>query len=103
MRQDQAVEFAGTDIHCAKGVGVLVRQHALAKWAYGLGSPTPSHIRDAPKARLVLEHQFDGLTLRPLLADLPEGFGEFFSLLLSQRIAFRMTLVWSELSPVVAV
>jgi hypothetical protein len=26
-----AVEFSGTNIHCAKGVGVLVCQHALAK------------------------------------------------------------------------
>jgi hypothetical protein len=78
MRQDQAVEFAGTNIHCTKSVGVLVREHALAKWAYRLGSPTPSYVRDAPKARLVLKHQFDGLVLRPLFADLPESFGEFF-------------------------
>lgn len=33
VRQDQAVELARADIHCAIGVGVFVRQHALADWA----------------------------------------------------------------------
>jgi len=78
VRQYQAVEFASADIHRTVGVGVLVRQHALAKWAYWLGSPAPAYVRDASKARLVLKHQLDGLALCPVLADFGERFGEFF-------------------------
>jgi len=100
--RNQAVEFARANIHRAKDVGVFARQHALAKWAYGLGSPAPTHVRDAPKARLVLKHQLDGLILRPLFADFSEDFGEFSPLLLSHMIAFGMAFVGREFSPVVA-
>jgi hypothetical protein len=78
LRQDQAVEFTSTHIHRAKDVGVFVRQHGLANGAQRLGRPAPAHIRDAPEARLVLEHQLDGLALRPVFADGSERFGEFF-------------------------
>ncbi len=78
VRQHQAIELASADIHRTVGVGVLVRQHSLAKWAYWLGVPAPTHVRDAPKARLVLKHQLDGFALGPVFADFGERFGEFF-------------------------
>lgn len=76
--QDQAVEFASANIDGTKRVGVLVRQHALAKWAYRLGCPAPAHISNASKTRFVLEHQLDGLAVRPDFADFGQRFGEFF-------------------------
>lgn len=78
VRQDQTVEFTRAHIHRAIDLGVLVCQHGLANGAQWLGSPTPAHVRDAPKARLVLEHQLDDLALRPVLADGGERFGAFF-------------------------
>ena len=78
MRQYQTVEFPSADINCAKGIGVFVREHALAKWTHRLWSPAPAYIRDASEARLVLKHQLDGLALRPFLPNAGESFGEFF-------------------------
>ena len=78
MRQDQAIELTRAHIYRAIDVGVFVRQHGLADGAQWLGCPTPAHVRDAPEARLVLEHQLDGLALGPVLADGGERFGEFF-------------------------
>lgn len=78
MRQDQAIELASADINRTKGIGVLVRQHSLAQWSYWLWRPTPAHIRDAPKARLILKHQLDGFAMRPVFADFGELFVEFF-------------------------
>ena len=78
VRQYQTVKLSSADIHCAIGVGVLVREHALADRANRLGSPASTYIRDAPKARLVLKHQLEGLALRPVFADVGEIFGEFF-------------------------
>ena len=78
VRQDQTVKLAGADIHRTVGVGVLVRQHGLAQWAHWFGCPATAHVRDAAKARLVLEHQLEWLALRPVLVDLTERFGKFF-------------------------
>ncbi len=78
VRQDQTVEFTCAHIHRTIGVGVFVRQHGLADGAQRLGSPASAHVRDASEARLVLEHQLDGLALRPALTDGGERFGEFF-------------------------
>ena len=76
--QYQAIELPGADIHGPVGVGVLVCQHSLAKWAYWLGGPAPAHVRDAPKTGLVLKHQFDGFVFAPVFADFGERFREFF-------------------------
>ena len=55
-----------------------MREHALAQWTHWFGCPTAAHVRDAPKARLVLKHQLDGLVLRPVFANFCENFREFF-------------------------
>ena len=60
VRQYQTIELAGANIHCAKNIGVLMGQHALAKRTDWFGCPTPAHVRGAPEARLVLKHQLDG-------------------------------------------
>ena len=78
VRQDQAVELTRAHIHSTIGIRVFVRQHGLADGAKWFGCPAPAYVRDAPKARLVLEHQLDGFALRPVLADGRERFGEFF-------------------------
>ena len=78
VRRDQAVKFASADIHRAVSIGVLVGEHGLAHWTHWLGCPATAHVRDATKARLVLEHQLEGLLLRPVLADVREIVGEFF-------------------------
>ena len=78
VRQDQTVELARTGIHRTLGVGIFVSEHGLADWAHWLGRPAPAHVRDAPKARLVLEHQLDVFALRPVLADNGKRCGEFF-------------------------
>lgn len=78
VRQDQAVEFTRAHVYSTIGICVFVRQHGLADGPQWFRCPAPSHVRDAPKARLVLEHQLDGFALRPVLADGGERFGEFF-------------------------
>ncbi len=76
--QDQRVEFAAEDIHCAIGVGILVGQHGLAQRAHRFGGPAVAHVVDASEARLVLEHQLDRALPGPERADLGESLGEFF-------------------------
>jgi len=53
VRQYQTIELASADIHRTVGVGVLVRQHSLAKWAYWLGGPNtdarPRCAQSAPR------------------------------------------------------
>jgi hypothetical protein len=104
VRQYQTIELAGANIHRTKNIGVLMRQHALAKRTHWFGCPTPAHVRDAPKTRLVLKHQFDGLVLRPVFADLGKDLGEFFSTpseLPGRFWGWRLS--GASLSPVVAV
>ena len=56
VRQDHAVEFTRAHIHSTIGLRVFVPQHGLADGACWLGRPAPAHVRDASKARLILEH-----------------------------------------------
>ena len=63
----------------------------------GLGAQHLRHVQDAPKARLVLNHQLDGFALRLVLADFGKLCGEIFSLVLRSRIALGMALVGCEL------
>ena len=59
--QHQAVRPA---IHRADSgirVDVLVREHGLDRWTQWVWSPAVTAVADAAKARLVLEHQPQGL------------------------------------------
>ena len=78
LRQDQTVQLACTSIDCAVGIGIFMGQHGLAHGLHGVRRPTPALVRDTAKPRLVLKHQFDGLSARPVLDDFAEDFREFF-------------------------
>ena len=79
MRQDEAVGLARADVHGAVGIGVLVREHGLAQRSHGLRCPAAADVRDAAKARLVLEHQADRAALCPAAADVLERLESCFS------------------------
>lgn len=96
-RQDQRVQ--DTVQHRHSGIGVFLRHHRPANRPEGLGTPAAANISDPAKPRLVLEHEPDGTFPRPLPVECGEDFGEFFSVLLRSRIAFRVPLIRRPFAP----
>ena len=104
VRQDQPIELASADIHHPIGIGILVRQHGLADWAYWLGNPAPAHVRDA------LHKRASSWNISLMALPCAQSWrisatvlGEFFPLILSLWIALRTALVEGDFSPVEAV
>ena len=78
MGQDQGIQLAVAHTHRRIGVGVFLGHHGLAHRAQGFGAPAAANVRNAAKACLVLEQQFQRPLAREGLLDLGERFGEFF-------------------------